>query len=62
MDNKNLKIQANDSVNSIPRQDLSAEIIELSDEALSQLWGGRVGELWEFFGWTEHFYPDPNPR
>jgi hypothetical protein len=62
MDNKNLRIQANDSVNSIPRQDLSAEMIELSDEALSQLWGGRVGELWEFFDCTEHFYPDPNPR
>ena len=40
MNKKNLIIQTNDSVNSITDQDLSAEIVELSDEALSQVCGG----------------------
>lgn len=40
MKEKNLMIQANGSVNSITDQDLFAEMVELSDEALSQVWGG----------------------
>jgi len=40
MNEKNLMIQTNDSVNSITDQDLSAEMVELSDEALSQVCGG----------------------
>jgi hypothetical protein len=40
MNKKNLMIQTNDSVNSITDQDLSAEMVELSDEALSQVCGG----------------------
>jgi hypothetical protein len=40
MNKKNSMIQTNDSVNSITDQDLSAEMVELSDEALSQVWGG----------------------
>jgi hypothetical protein len=40
MNKKNLMIQTNDLVNSITDQDLSAEMVELSDEALSQVCGG----------------------
>jgi hypothetical protein len=40
MNKKNSMIQTNDSVNSITDQDLSAEMVELSDEALSQVCGG----------------------
>jgi hypothetical protein len=40
MNKKNSMIQTNDSVNSITNQDLSAEMVELSDEALSQVCGG----------------------
>ena len=40
MNKKNSMIQTNDSVNSITDQDLSPEMVELSDEALSQVCGG----------------------
>jgi len=40
MDNKNLTSPANDSVISITAQDLSAELVELSEEVLSQVRGG----------------------
>jgi hypothetical protein len=44
MDNKNLITQANDSTKRLNIQDLSAETIELSDEALSQVYGGEEQE------------------
>jgi bacteriocin-like protein len=56
MDNKNLMIQANDLVTSIPGQDLSAEMIELSDEALSQIYGGQ--SYWD----VESDLPKPEIR
>ena len=40
MNKKNSMIQTNDSVNSITDQDLFTEMVELSDEALSQVCGG----------------------
>jgi hypothetical protein len=39
MDKKNLTSPANDSVISITGQDLSAELLELSEEILSQVRG-----------------------
>ena len=40
MNKKNSMIQANDLVNSITDQNLFTEMVELSDEALSQVCGG----------------------
>jgi len=51
-------IQANDSVNSITGQDLSAEMVELSDESLSQVYGGVTwGEI--LFGLGGYGKPRP---
>lgn len=40
MHKKNLINQSNNSANRLTIQDMPAELIELSDEALSQVWGG----------------------
>jgi hypothetical protein len=40
MPKKNLTNQANNSANRLTIQDVFAELIELSNEALSQVWGG----------------------
>jgi hypothetical protein len=58
MNKKNSMIQANDSLNTITEQDLSAEMVELSDETLSQVRGGWDND--EFAGldcdyWWAHF-------
>jgi hypothetical protein len=48
MHNKNLKTQANDSASRFTIQDLPTEFVELSDEALSQVWGGINVKLSQF--------------
>jgi hypothetical protein len=40
MNQKNLTTQMNNSANCLTIKDLPAEMVELSDEALSQVWGG----------------------
>jgi hypothetical protein len=42
MTKKSLTNKANDSVNHLAEQNLSTEMVELSDEALSQVCGGRA--------------------
>lgn len=60
MDNKDLKPQVAQPVRRITIQDLLTEMVELSDEALSQVWGGRKDP--DPLEIPEHFYPDPNPN
>jgi len=48
MHKNDLMTQTNDSSNRMAIQDLSAEMIELSDEALSQLYGGINVNLNQF--------------
>jgi hypothetical protein len=47
MDNKNSITQANDFKNHITEQDLPAELLELSEEVLSQVRGGVTYDYWK---------------
>jgi len=47
MPKKTLTNQANNSANRIASQNLATEMVELSDEALSQVWGGSESCFWE---------------
>jgi Family of unknown function (DUF5837) len=42
MDKKNLIFQATQPANNSPIQDLPIELVELSEEVLSQVWGGSL--------------------
>ena len=42
MDKKNLIFSATHPVNNSPIQDLPMELVELSEEVLSQVWGGST--------------------
>jgi len=62
MPKKTLTNQANISANRIASQNLATEMVELSDEALSQVYGGISREDGKILEHDEHFYPDPNPN
>lgn len=62
MPKRTLTNQANNSANRIASQDLATEMIELSDEALSQMYGGFSRDDGKILEHEEHFYPDPNPN
>ena len=47
MPKKTLTNQANNFANRIASQNLATEMVELSDEALSQVWGGSESCFWE---------------
>jgi hypothetical protein len=46
MNKKNLTTQMNNSANRLTIKDLPAEMVEMSDEALSQVWGARLCPGW----------------
>jgi hypothetical protein len=62
MPKKTLTNQANNFANRIASQNLATEMVELSDEALSQVYGGISREDGKILEHEEHFYPDPNPN
>jgi hypothetical protein len=60
MPKKNLTNQANNSANPIASQDPATQMIELSEGALSQVWGGGSGTHLNPLEIPYPFYPDPN--
>jgi bacteriocin leader peptide (microcyclamide/patellamide family) len=58
MHKKNLIPQATQPVNRITIQGLPTELVELSDEALSQVWGGHYKNLCSEQWRREHQRPD----
>jgi hypothetical protein len=60
MNKKNLKTQANNSASRLTIKNLPAEVVELSEEALSQIWGGvevRNDADVRCTRWWVHFSP-----
>jgi bacteriocin-like protein len=47
MDKKKLMSQAAQPINNVTIQDLPSELVELSEEELSQVYGGKYHVRWE---------------
>jgi len=58
MNKKNLTTQMNNSANRLTIKNLPAEMVEISDEDLSQVWGARICPEW----WENGGYCGPRPH